>query len=156
MGFQAKLGTWLATYLLAGSTLDPNLTGKRLRSLRFETDAPVDDIMVETEGGWIFFQAKSSLKLSGSSIQSGFGKTVDQFVRQWFVCFVGDGSRGWNRPLTPERDRLVLSCGPDASLSISVDLAQGVSALRAASSAQLSKSKSEAVRKFERLLSLTS
>ena len=37
--FQAKLGAWLASQLLAERPLDARLTGKRLRSLRFETDA---------------------------------------------------------------------------------------------------------------------
>jgi hypothetical protein len=38
--FQAKLGAWLASQLLAERPLDARLTGKRLRSLRFETEAP--------------------------------------------------------------------------------------------------------------------
>ncbi|MGA2222863.1 MAG: hypothetical protein ABSH41_00285 [Syntrophobacteraceae bacterium] len=49
--FQSKLGAWLASQLIAERPLDARLTGKCLRSLRFETEAPVDDILVETEEG---------------------------------------------------------------------------------------------------------
>ena len=43
-----------------------------LASLRFETEAPVDDILVETDnGGWIFVQAKTSLNLSRSISHGG-------------------------------------------------------------------------------------
>ena len=35
--FQAKLGAWLASQLLAERPLDACLVGKRLRSLRLET-----------------------------------------------------------------------------------------------------------------------
>lgn len=149
--FQAKLGAWLASQLLAERPLDARLTGKRLRSLRFETEAPVNDILVETDGGWTFVQAKTSLTLSSSS-QSDLAKTADQFVRQWLACSTGDGGRGWNRPLQPDRDRLVLALGPGASRSISADLAQGLAAIQMAGSAPLPKSKADAVRIFDELL----
>ena len=152
--FEAKLGAWLASHLLAERPLDARLTGKRLRSLRFETEAPVDDILVETEDGWIFFQAKTSLTLS-ETLRSDLAKTIDQFVRQWLACSIGDGSRGWNRPLQPDRDRLVLALGPGASRSVSADLAQGLAALQTPGSAPLSKSKAAAVRKFSGLLERT-
>ena len=152
VGFQAKLGAWFASHLLAERPLDARLTGKRLRSLRFETEAPVDDILVETEDdGWIFFQAKTSLTLS-ETLQSDLAKTTDQFVRQWLACSIGDGSRGWNRPLQPDRDRIVLALGPGASRSLSADLAQGLAAIQAPGSAPLSQSKAAAVRKFSGLL----
>ena len=152
--FQSKLGAWLASQLLAERPLDARLTGKRLRSLRFETEAPVDDILVETEVGWIFFQAKTSLTLS-ESMQSDLAKTIDQFIRQWLACSTGDGGRGWNRPLQPDRDRLVLALGPGASRNLSADLAQGLAALQTSGSAPLSKSKAAAVRKFSGLLGRT-
>jgi hypothetical protein len=151
VSFQAKLGAWLASHLLAERPLDANLTGKRLRSLRFETEAPVDDIMAETEWGWLFFQAKTGLKFSDNP-ESDLAKTVDQFVRQWLACSTGDGSRGWNRPLQPDRDRIVLALGPGTSRSLSADLAQGLAALQKTSSAPLPQSKADAVRRFSGLL----
>jgi hypothetical protein len=149
--FQAQFGAWLASQLLAERPLDACLTGKRLQSLRFETEAPVDDILVETDEGWIFIQAKTSLTLSVSP-KGDLAKTVDQFVRQWLACSTGNGGYGWNRPLLPDRDRLVLALGPRASRSLSVDLAQGIAALQTAGSAPLPKSKADAVRKFEELI----
>lgn len=149
--FQAKLGACMASRLLAERPLDPRLTGKCIRSLRFETEAPVDDILVETEEGWIFFQAKTRLTLSATP-RSELAKTVDQFVRQWIECSTGDGSRGWNRPLQPDRDRLVLALGAGAPQSLSADLAQGLAALQTSGSAQLPQSKTAAVRKFKGLI----
>ena len=149
--FQAKLGAWFASQLLAERPLDSRLTGKRLRSLRFETEAPVDDILVETDEGWIFIQAKTSLTLSVTP-KSELVKTVDQFVRQWHACSAGDGGLGWNRPLRPDRDRIVLVMGPDTSRSLSVDLAQGIAKLQKDSSAPLPKSKTSAVEKFNSLI----
>lgn len=149
--FQAKLGAWLTAQLLAERPLEARLTGRRLISLRFETEAPVDDILVETDGGWIFVQAKTSLTLSDIP-KSDLTKTANQFVRQWLACSTGNGDRGWNRPLQPDRDRLVLALGPSASRSLSVDLAQGLAALQTAGSAPLPKSKDTAVRTFNGLL----
>lgn len=154
VGFQAKMGAWLASHLLAERPLDAILMGRRLQSLRFETEAPVDDILVETKVGWIFIQAKTSLSLSITS-RSDLAKTVDQFVRQWLACSTGDGGSGWNRPLQPGRDRLLLALGPRASRNLSVNLAQGLSALQKSESAQLSKAKSAAVHKFYGLIERT-
>lgn len=149
--FEAKLGAWFASQLLAERSLDPRLTGKQLLSLRFETEAPVDDILVETVEGWVFVQAKTSLTLSRSP-QSELGKTIEQFVRQWLACSTGDGSRGWNCPLRQDRDRFLLALAPGASKSLSTDLGQGLASLQAAGSAPLSQSKADAVRTFEGLV----
>jgi hypothetical protein len=43
---QANLGAWLASRLLPERPLDARLTGKRLRSLRFETEARKREIHV--------------------------------------------------------------------------------------------------------------
>ncbi|MDQ5987912.1 MAG: hypothetical protein CSYNP_03660 [Syntrophus sp. SKADARSKE-3] len=149
--FQAKLGAWLASLLLAERPLDSLMTGKQIRSLRFETEAPVDDILVEADGGWIFIQAKSSLTLS-VALQSDLAKTANQFVRQWLACSTGSGALGWDRPLQLDRDRFVLAVGPKASRTLSVDLAQGLAALQRSGSAPLPKSKATAVKKFHELL----
>lgn len=149
--FEANLGAWFAARLLSERPLDLRLSGERVLSLRFETEAPVDDILVETVEGWIFVQAKTSLSLS-SNPRSELGKTVEQFVRQWLACSTGDGSRGWNRPLRRDRDRFLLALGPQASKSLSTGLAQGLAALQAAGSAPLSQSKADAVGMFDGLV----
>jgi hypothetical protein len=149
--FQAKLGAWFASQLLAERPLDLRLTGKCISSLRFETEAPIDDILVQTDGGWIFVQAKTHITLSENS-NSELAKTADQFVRQWLACSTGDGERGWNRPLQPDRDRFLLAIGPNTSRSLAIDLAQGLAARQAFGSAQLPKAQTTAVRKFDGLL----
>lgn len=81
--------------------------------MRFETEAPVDDILVATSaGGFVAIQAKTSVSAS-RDLASPFGKTVAQFVRHWLACRDGDGSLQWNRPLDRQKDCLVLAVGPE-------------------------------------------
>lgn len=130
--FQAYAGSVFAAGLLVGSSLPATirLGGAQARTIKFETEAPVDDILVTTDrDGYIAIQAKTTVRAS-RRLQSPFGKTVEQFVRHWLVCRDGDGGRGWNRPLDFKRDRLVLVTGPQSSTSVLTDLP---SALRARS-----------------------
>lgn len=132
VSFQATLGAALAALAIAERRLDSQLdvTGARIRSLRFETEAPLDDILIETtETGFIFVQAKTSLNLS-KKLDSEFGKTAEQIVRQWIACATGDGSRGWDRPLSLERDAIVIAVGPDTSGTILKALAPALARLR--------------------------
>ena len=122
--FQQQLGAFFGAYLLAGKRLDARLNlGTAVPVwLRFETEAPVDDILVFTSNdGYIAIQAKTRVSLS-QDLTNPFGKTVAQFVRHWIACRDGDGSRGWNRPLDSTRDRLVLAVSPDVPRSIQIDL----------------------------------
>ncbi|MDD9996912.1 MAG: ATP-binding protein [Rhodospirillaceae bacterium] len=145
--FQANIGAWFASHLLAERKLAAPLTGGRVLSVRFETEAPVDDVLIETETGWIFVQAKSSLTLSPSS-DSVLAKTAEQFVRQWLACTTGKGDHDWNRPIGHGGNRFLLAMGSNAPKTISVDLADGLAALQTAGSAPLPQSKAKAVRIF--------
>ncbi|RVJ72546.1 hypothetical protein [Sinorhizobium medicae] len=130
--FQQGLGALIGATMLAGQRVDRRLVLGSARPLRlaFETQAPVDDILVETSnGGYIAYQAKTRVS-SSRDLESAFGRAVQQFVRHWLVCRVGDGSLGWNRPLDLGRDRLVLAVGPTSPASIRRDLA-GALAVRA-------------------------
>ena len=122
--FQQQLGAFFGVYLLSGRCFDQRLNlgiASPVR-LRFETEAPVDDILVCTSAdGYIAIQAKTAVSLS-QDLASPFGKTVSQFVRHWISCRDGDGSRGWNRPLDPARDRLVLAVSRHAPATIREDL----------------------------------
>ena len=90
--------------------------------MRFEAEAPVDDILVATEaGGFIAIQVKTTASLSQDP-DSAFGRTIDQFVRHWLACRGGDGSLRWNRPIDPSIDRLVLAVGPRAPSDIREEL----------------------------------
>jgi hypothetical protein len=116
VSFQARLGAALASHALADRRLDSTveLTNAGIRSLRFETEAPVDDILIETAGdGFIFVQVKTSLDLSTRQA-SELGKTAEQIVRQWRACATGEAERGWDRPLSSERDAVVIAVGHDS------------------------------------------
>ena len=139
VSFQAQVGSVFAVHLLAERRLNERfgLGDTRIRSLRFETEAPVDDILIETDlEGWIFVQAKSTLSLSGSS-DSELGSVADQIVRQWHACTQGGGQRGWDRVLEPSRDRILIAVGRSTSATITEHLASALTSLQANAAAPL-------------------
>lgn len=118
--FQEQIGAIIGAWLLAEQPFDQRLDlgAAKPEWMRFETEAPVDDILVGTSaGGVVAVQAKTTASLS-RQIASPFGKTVSQFVRHWLACRDGDGSLRWNRPLDARIDRLVLAVGPQAPATI--------------------------------------
>ena len=145
--FQAKLGAFFTSFLLAERRLVSNLTGEKPLSIRFETEAPVDDILVSTAIGNIFIQVKNRLTLSNSP-NSELAKTAEQFVRQWLACSTGNGDRNWNKPLHPDRDRLLLAVGPNAPKTLTTTLAEGLDAHQSTRSAPLTKAQLSAVETF--------
>jgi hypothetical protein len=130
--FQGALGALFATAAIADRPLDARfgIGAVRVRALRFETEAPLDDILVATNAdGYVFTQAKTSLTLA-KKLDSELGKTAEQVVRQWRACVGGDGSFGWNRPLTLGRDLFLIAVGPRAAGTVANDLAQALSRRR--------------------------
>lgn len=122
--FEQQLGALFSSWILAGDRLDDSfrLGAATPEWVRFETEAPVDDLLIKTSvGGYIAVQAKTTANLSDDP-SSPLGKTISQFVRHWLVAQQGDGTMGWNRPLDPVRDRLVLAVSPQASTQIKNDL----------------------------------
>jgi hypothetical protein len=137
--FQAEVGAGFAVRLLAERRLNERLGlgDVSIRSLRFETEAPVDDILIETDAaGWIFTQAKSSLTLSTIS-DSELGSVADQMVRQWHACAQGAGERGWDRPLDPNRDRILIAVGRKTPATFTEHLVSALTAIQANSTAPL-------------------
>lgn len=105
---------------------------RRREIIRLETEAPVDDVLIETDqNGLVFIQAKSSIDLAVTPT-SPLGKTAEQFVRQWLAGGRGKGGRIWDRPLSVKTDRLVLITGPNSSKTITRDLVLALEAQRAA------------------------
>ena len=150
VNFQASLGAMFAARLLTERALDERLrlNDTRIKSIRFETEAPVDDLLLETtEGGFLFVQAKTTLSLS-ERLDSEFGKTIEQVVRLWRICSTGVGAKGWDRPLDPAQDRILIAVGPNASGSIATDLATALVSTQAASSAALPQAQQAALTKF--------
>ena len=124
IAFQASIASYFGAILLSERPAErlPELDRAIPISVRVETEAPVDDILIETAiGGFLFIQAKASLQWANKA-DSPLGKTVDQFVRQWIVCATGSGGRGWDRPLSLIRDRLLLAVGPETSKAIGTTL----------------------------------
>ncbi len=151
--FQAGVGAIFAAQLLTERSVDDRLRlgGARVRSIRFETEAPLDDILVETDaGGWIFVQVKTALSLS-ESLDSEFGKTVEQIVRQWRTCSIGNAERGWDRNLVFGRDRMLIAVGPNASGTITADLAAALASMQAPSAAALPQAQQQALDRLRAL-----
>ncbi|RUU14456.1 ATP-binding protein, partial [Mesorhizobium sp. USDA-HM6] len=122
--FEQQLGALFSSWILAGDRFDDSfrLGAAAPEWVRFETEAPVDDLLIKTtDGGYVAVQAKTTASLS-EDLGSPLGKTIAQFVRHWFVARQGDGSMEWNRPLDPARDRLVLAVSPRASVQVREDL----------------------------------
>ncbi len=151
IGFQAQLGTLFDLQLLAQVPVDYVLElGTAIPVwIRFETEAPVDDILLATsEGGFIAVQAKTTVNLSAAQ-DGGLAKTVQQFVRHWLVCRDGQGEQLWDRRLDPDRDRLVLVVGPTAPASIRVDLPEALRSLCQPSPSALTQDQQRALKVFE-------
>lgn len=155
--FQGSLGASFAIAAVLDRPVDGRLGlgATRVRSLRFETEAPVDDILMPTsEDGRIFLQAKASLDF-GSKLDSEMGKTALEIVRNWRICSTGDASRGWDRPPSLERDRFVIAVGPKSSGTVVHELGTGLDLRRnGATKDTLNEDQKAAVAKFRSLLSL--
>ena len=151
IGFQAQLGALFGLQLLAQVPVDHVLElGAAVPVwIRFETEAPVDDILVATSnGGFIAVQAKTTVNLS-SGAAGGLAKTVQQFIRHWLVCRDGQGEQFWDRCLDPTKDRLVLAVGPTAPASIRVDLPAALRSHSQPSPAALTQDQQRALEVFE-------
>ncbi|EGF8259430.1 ATP-binding protein [Escherichia coli] len=153
--FQQQLGAHFAAQILSGSRLDARLGLGEASPvwLRFETEAPVDDILVATSAdGFIAIQAKTTLSLSDDK-KNPFYRTVEQFVRQWLTCRDGNGSLEWNRPLDPDKDRLVLAVRTKAPTSIREDLPAALSLFSQHGSGAMNQRQEKAFSIFERCIS---
>ncbi|MBX9684891.1 MAG: ATP-binding protein [Hyphomicrobium sp.] len=147
----------MAADLISERQLDQRLRlgSARAKLLRLETEAPIDDILVQTDaGGFVFIQAKTSVNLS-SDLESQLGKVAQQFVRQWSASKSGDGKRGWDRPLDQSKDRFVLATGAGSSDAVTRDLAAGLASVQAAASAPLPQDQERALSRFRELLAAT-
>ncbi|KVF18379.1 ATP-binding protein [Burkholderia cepacia] len=156
VSFQAGVASYFGAVLLGEKPIDrlSDLARAVPFSIRVETEAPVDDILIETTaGGFIFIQAKTSVALA-LGLASPLGKTVDQFVRQWMACASGSAHRRWDRPLSRDIDRLVLAVGPESSGTVTHDLALALRARRADGSAPLPVRQQQAFERFNDLLGL--
>ena len=122
--FQAEFGAAAAALLLAEraiSRLGTGLPGRPLRIL-FETPTAVDDVLVETDVGIIYVQAKRTISLSPKT-DSELASVADQFVRQYRGGVLEGGVR---RDLDPAKDRLLLAVSPDTVGTVSKNLREAL------------------------------
>jgi hypothetical protein len=86
IGFQQRVGALVLAAMLVG--LDPLVPfqmtgeGREVGQVQFETDDEIDDLVLVTNKGRIFIQAKRSVSLSDSP-DSDFTAVTRQFVRQY-------------------------------------------------------------------------
>lgn len=152
--FQASVGAVFAVQMLAETVMDDRLGlgGAKPCGIRFESEAAVDDCGIETDaGGWIFIQAKTGVTLSGKA-DSDLRKTAGQMIRLWHSARRGHGRKGWDRPLDPSKDRLLLAAGPTSSGSVTRDLARALNTCRAQYAAPSPKAQKDALTTFVQAL----
>ena len=148
--FHELVGTLFAAWLLSGRVIDRRLGlgNATVASLAAEADSPVDDLLVATsDGGYVAVQAKAGLSLSGRRA-SRFHETIAQFVNHWLAGARGDGELGWDRPLDPVIDRLVVAVDPKSAATVRQDLPAALRHLREPGSAALAADKQRALEAF--------
>jgi hypothetical protein len=156
VNFQQSLGAVFGLWMLTEVPIDHRLAlgDARVVTIRMETEAPLDDALALTsDGGVIAAQAKNHLSLS-SALQSDFGKTVEQIVRQWRLCHDGAGDLGWNRPLDRAKDRLVIAVGTGSPATMRVHLARGLEARRQPGPPLLTADETRAMGQFDACIRL--
>jgi hypothetical protein len=154
VSFQASVAAYFAAHGLAEAPLDARLGLGRANptGFRFETEVPVDDILISLDTvGWAFIQGKNSLTNS-ASLTSELGKTCDEFARLWEAASIGSGAHGWDRPLTAGIDVMVIAVGPTTSATIKHHLARALDIARDGSSATLSQNQAKALDSFRKLI----
>jgi hypothetical protein len=131
--FENLVTTWYAARALSDPSVFSLLglpVDSTIVSIRCQTEAPVDDILIETSApGFVFVQCKRRVQL-GNSSTSALASAIDQFVLQWIVCGQQSESYRWARPLDPAHDRLVLAAGIGSSSSITTVLPRILRKLR--------------------------
>lgn len=131
--YETLVASWYCVRILAGGRAEPPVSlpaAVRLLSIRCQTEAPIDDALIETSAkGFIFVQAKRSINLSVSEV-SGLASVLDEFVRQYKACKDSEDGHTWARPLSPDHDRLVLVTSSRSSAKITEILPRLLRGLR--------------------------
>jgi hypothetical protein len=118
--FQAEVGAFVAAFILGErpmSRLGTGLPGNPTK-VSFETPTAVDDVLVNTDAGEIYIQAKRTITLSEKE-DSELASVADQFVRQFRAGVIENGVP---RDLDSARDRLLLAVGYETGDRIAVHL----------------------------------
>ena len=132
--FHYRVASWVAVHILAEKEATPPWdlpTGTLLEWLRCETEQSVDDLMVGATGsGFVFAQIKHTVWLS-KAVGSDLASALDQFVRQFIACQAkSTGKQTGDRPLSPQKDRLILITSSKSSKQIRLHLSSVLRRLR--------------------------
>ena len=109
--FQQRISALFMTHMLMDVAFIDDLGMERnskIQSLQFESGEAIDDLVVRTDLGTVYIQAKRSINCSQTE-GSEFSKVIKQFVEQY--------SRG-----TSDNDKFVLATTSKASSKITRDL----------------------------------
>ncbi len=122
MEFQHRVAAWVAVRILAEKDSSPPWdypASVVLKSIRCETDQPLDDILVEiTDSMFAFLQVKRNLQLSKNR-DSDFASALKQCVHQFILCRQSSSlEHPWQRALDGTKDRLLIVVGPESSVPI--------------------------------------
>jgi hypothetical protein len=131
--YESSVAAWYSVAIALGRANPPPVdlpVSVHLINLYCQSDAPVDDVNIETsDGGTVFVQAKRTVHLSDSK-KSAFAQALDQFVRQYKVCEEKGSKSSWCRPLEAGRDRLVLATRSTGSSKVTQVLPRLLRGLR--------------------------
>ncbi|WP_237151858.1 hypothetical protein [Oryzibacter oryziterrae] len=144
--FQAEVGAYTAAFILGErptSRLSTGLPGNPIK-VNFETPTAVDDVVVRTDVGEIYVQAKRNISLSAKA-DSDLASVADQFVRQFRAGVLDSGVR---RGLDVARDRLLLVVEEDTSDTIIIHLKEVLDRQRTLAATALPESLKSALSTF--------
>jgi hypothetical protein len=159
--YESWVAAWYSVAIALGRANPPPVdlpASVHLIKLSCQSDAPVDDVNIETsDRGTIFVQAKRTVHLSDSKM-SAYAKALDQFVRQYKICQERGARSSWCQPLEAGRDRLVLatrSTGSSKVTQVLPRLLRGlrdVTDIRSLKKVATSKGEQEVARTTEKVL----
>jgi hypothetical protein len=130
--FQGLIGGLFAATGLSQDPVDQRLQlqAESVTEFRFETEAPIDDLMIYTSApGRLFVQAKTNLTMAQAH-SGDMVKTLDQLVRQWRLCSEGKRTLGWDYPLDKHHDRFLIAVSPQSPDTVAVHLAKALARRR--------------------------
>jgi len=123
INYQNRVAAWVCVHMLAERPGTPVGPPGVLAYVRFESQEPVDDLLVgTTDSSHCFGQAKRTISLS-TATDSELASVTDQFVRQYLSSRNTSGPRPWARALNPTRDRLALITTSASPETIRINLA---------------------------------
>ena len=136
VNYQNRVAAWICVHILTERSASPIGPTDVPTYIRFESQEPIDDLLVGTaQSAHSFGQAKRTIGLL-STADSDLASVTDQFLRQYLSGHNASGARPWSRILDPTRDRLVLVTTSGSPSTVRIDLAAVLDRARGLTSGQ--------------------